>query len=249
MTRTILNLCIDLLAGFLFLGMMLTGYILRFPLPPGTNKLYTLWGLTRHQWGSIHSWISLALLVVILIHVAMHWTWIVSVISKRLFGNSLQDRSVTKIGIFVFLCIIACFSLFAVQADKNVKQISAPRPETCPPDFSTAETKDFSYAKSPAVNSWREVSSIFQKNCVHCHGPVKQFSDFRADRYEDFFKGYGSSPLITPGNMSKSRLLEIVTGKRKDIPAYKKHLLKDDEIQVISNWIASGAAKQEIETR
>ena len=43
MNRTFRNLIVDLAAAFLFLGMMATGYILRFPLPPGTNKVMTLW--------------------------------------------------------------------------------------------------------------------------------------------------------------------------------------------------------------
>lgn len=54
MNRTVINLVIDLAAALLLIGMMATGYILRFPLPTGTNKMLLLWGLTRHQWGEIH---------------------------------------------------------------------------------------------------------------------------------------------------------------------------------------------------
>jgi len=54
MNRTIANVIIDLAAALLFVGMIATGYILRFPLPPGSNRVLSLWGLTRHQWGGIH---------------------------------------------------------------------------------------------------------------------------------------------------------------------------------------------------
>jgi hypothetical protein len=37
MNRTIANVIIDLAAALLFLGMIGTGYVLRFPMPPGTK--------------------------------------------------------------------------------------------------------------------------------------------------------------------------------------------------------------------
>lgn len=65
MNRTLLNLTINLLAGACLLVMMATGYILRFPLPPTTNRTHKLWELSRHEWGTIHSWASLVLLLVV----------------------------------------------------------------------------------------------------------------------------------------------------------------------------------------
>ena len=44
MNRTIANIIIDIVAAFLFLGMIATGYLLRFPLPPGSNKRLKLMG-------------------------------------------------------------------------------------------------------------------------------------------------------------------------------------------------------------
>lgn len=51
MKRTTVNLLVDLLAATFFVGMMATGYVLWFPLPAGSNKSLSLWGLTRHEWG------------------------------------------------------------------------------------------------------------------------------------------------------------------------------------------------------
>src|SRR5579875_927178 len=84
MKRTALNLLIDALAAICFLGMIATGYVLRFPLPPGTNKSLSLWGLSRHQWGGVHFWISLGLLAVLLTHLALHWQWVVTVVGRQL---------------------------------------------------------------------------------------------------------------------------------------------------------------------
>jgi len=52
MNKATLNLIIDVAAAILFLAMIVTGFILRFPLPPGTNKSLMLWSLTRHEWGN-----------------------------------------------------------------------------------------------------------------------------------------------------------------------------------------------------
>jgi hypothetical protein len=45
MNRTSVNLLIDLTAAVLLLGMVATGYILWFALPPGTQKDLMLWGM------------------------------------------------------------------------------------------------------------------------------------------------------------------------------------------------------------
>lgn len=83
MKRALLNLMIDSVAAALLTAMVGTGYILWFALPPGTNRTHTLWGLLRHQWGAAHFWISVTLLAVLAVHVALHWRWLVTGLSKR----------------------------------------------------------------------------------------------------------------------------------------------------------------------
>jgi hypothetical protein len=226
---------------------MATGYILRFPLPPGTNKLYTLWGLSRHDWGTIHFWISTGLIIVIFIHVAVHWSWIISLISKRVHGDSLHEGHLAKSGALAMLLIISCFTLFAILAENNVAEISDPvsRPGTA--HLNRKETNNKTKATNEFVSkqkiTWIDVYPIFEQRCVSCHGPDRHFANFRADLYEDFFKVDNDLPLILPGDITQSPLIEIISGKRKDIPAYDRHLLQQNDIQKISDWIRSGANK------
>jgi hypothetical protein len=58
MNRALMNLLIDTVAAALLTAMVGTGYILWFALPPGTNRTHSLWGLLRHQFGTLHFWIS-----------------------------------------------------------------------------------------------------------------------------------------------------------------------------------------------
>ena len=59
MTRTTLNFVIDLISAVVGLGLILTGLIMYFALPPGSRQA-ALWGVGRHDWGAVHSWMALA---------------------------------------------------------------------------------------------------------------------------------------------------------------------------------------------
>lgn len=97
MSRAKLNFIIDGLAfaGFVFL--IATGFLVRYALPSGSGgsngvgtgsraadkPVTVLWGLTRHEWGDIHFWIALGLMIVLAVHLVLHWRWIVSVVRGR----------------------------------------------------------------------------------------------------------------------------------------------------------------------
>lgn len=66
-----------LLAG---LAEAVSGFILWLALPSGSGRgslNLTYWGVTRHTWLSIHDWVSIALVVIVAIHLALHWKWVV----------------------------------------------------------------------------------------------------------------------------------------------------------------------------
>jgi hypothetical protein len=37
----------------------------------------TFWELSRHTWIDIHDWVAVALVVLVVVHVILHWKWIV----------------------------------------------------------------------------------------------------------------------------------------------------------------------------
>ena len=244
MNRTLLNLLIDIAAASLFLAMIVTGYILRFPLPPGTNKIATLWSLTRHEWGTIHSWISFALLSVILVHIVLHWQWIVSVIDKRLHLASKAHPRLLPSGLIALSILGVAIGLFAWTAQQSVKAITEDIPGVCPPDDhsdSDAGVGSFQSEKvEPQLALWTVAEAILSKNCLSCHGPSRQLGNFRVDRHDDFFKA--DSPLVVPGKSSESPLIEIVSGSRTDMKLAERHKLPAEELTQIKAWIDAGAA-------
>ena len=77
--------------GITLLDLMLmitTGLIMEFRLPPGTGgegaalhgglgrPALTLAGFSRHQWGTIHFYLATTMLVLLVLHVWLHWRWI-----------------------------------------------------------------------------------------------------------------------------------------------------------------------------
>ena len=91
MKRSVLNFAIDLVTFVVFLGLLDTGLLLRYVLPPGSghNGIGVL-GLTRHEWGAVHFWLSVFTVALIGVHIALHWRWICSILIW--WGSDLSDR-------------------------------------------------------------------------------------------------------------------------------------------------------------
>jgi len=62
-----------------------SGFIMWLALPRGGGQgggwggggnTATFWSLSRHTWVDIHSWVAVALVVIIIIHLVWHWKWI-----------------------------------------------------------------------------------------------------------------------------------------------------------------------------
>ena len=246
MNRTISNIIIDIIAAFLFLGMIATGYLLRFPLPPGSNKMLSLWGYTRHQWGDVHFWISLGLLVVLIIHLVLHWNWIVTVIGKRCHLVKTAHPSLIRSGVLTGGIVILMVSLFAWVAQNSVKEIARPMRgkhfmQTNPNNESSTAAQTQSSIDLGSVEFWKDVYPIFENNCLSCHGPQKQLANFRVDRSEDFFGGNGRPALIIPRQSAISPLIAIVSGTKKDMPMAEMHKLPEQNVMLLKAWIDSGA--------
>ena len=250
MKRFFDNLLIDLIAAALMIGMLATGYVLRFPLPPGTNKDLTLWGLTRHQWGDVHFWISLGLIAVILLHLCLHWQWVAISVRRKLSRTKAAPGSGLVSGLMTFLVLVAVLFLFGWAAQSGVNKITEPREGVCPPSGREGGSKaadlgatipETPRADGQKVVFWKDVYPILERSCLSCHGPKKQRGDFRVDRREDFFGKGGSTPLVEPGKSAESPLLAIVSGLRKDLPRADVHQLPAAQVAILRAWVDAGA--------
>lgn len=107
MKRNTLVLLIDVVAfvGFLFLTS--TGILLRYMLPPGSGRWADVWGLTRHAWGDVHFWVSLAFFTVLSLHLFLHWRTALALIRGRAHEGSNGRVILGVVGLLATLLLAA----------------------------------------------------------------------------------------------------------------------------------------------
>jgi hypothetical protein len=90
MLRNTLNFILGLVSFLNLLALVFTGFIMKYILPPGSGGVgrvlhggtghgtpyKQLWSMTRHEWGSIHFYLAVMFVVLMIIHIILHWTWI-----------------------------------------------------------------------------------------------------------------------------------------------------------------------------
>lgn len=130
MKRNSWNILIDAFSLIVFMLMISTGLLMKFILPPGSGRVDRLMrgggrvertidvclGLTRHEWGQIHLYISIGFLVLLTVHLFLHWKWIKSAI----IGSVPKPPSFTrKVMVICIVTIIILTLLFPWIAPKQ----------------------------------------------------------------------------------------------------------------------------------
>ncbi|WP_432799837.1 DUF4405 domain-containing protein [Poriferisphaera sp. WC338] len=121
MKRNHLNLIIDALLGVLFFTLLLTGLLIMFILPSG-SRTSSVWGWTRHDWGELHFWIAIAMVVLLLAHLTLHWTWFCTVCANilgRKRGQKLGKKKYVA-GVLAVMLIAGAISAFMYAANASV---------------------------------------------------------------------------------------------------------------------------------
>jgi hypothetical protein len=84
----------------------ISGFVLWFALPSGGGRKaleLSYLGLSRHTWIDIHDWVAIALMIIVVVHLLLHWKWVYRMI-KQLFGQLkeayliIQRQSTLKTG-------------------------------------------------------------------------------------------------------------------------------------------------------
>lgn len=104
MERSKVNLVIDALMFFCVMAMTGIGLLVKFVLLPGKDtwavygrkvELF-LFGMERHQWGTIHMIIAFVFLGLTVLHIILHWKMILS-LYPRLIRSRVARRIIAVI--------------------------------------------------------------------------------------------------------------------------------------------------------
>ncbi len=91
-----------------------TGLILAFRLLSGReHRGSTLWGLDRHTWGDIHTWLAYVLIFLVALHLLMHVRWLWVVACKR-------DLKKLLVGVLLGLALPVVALLWPVEHDEEL---------------------------------------------------------------------------------------------------------------------------------
>jgi hypothetical protein len=68
------NVALDALAYFCFCALAGTGLLLEFRLCEDTRG--TILGIAAEDWRDVHEWVAYVFIVVVVLHLVLHWAWI-----------------------------------------------------------------------------------------------------------------------------------------------------------------------------
>ena len=92
-----------------------TGLLLAYRLPHGAGNAgrVVFFGYGRHEWGDIHTWLAFFGLLLVVVHLALNWQWLVKVAASKHIWRLAA-------GILSGLLIIIAFLLLPVErAERN----------------------------------------------------------------------------------------------------------------------------------
>ncbi len=113
---------------------LVSGYILWFVLPRGSGihghelcsmsgygfvgNYWTALGWPRYMWIDVHNWASVVLLCLIILHISMHWKWIIETLKrvKTYFSGTVRkvrEQFIASVALFI-LFVADCFSGFVI---------------------------------------------------------------------------------------------------------------------------------------
>lgn len=111
LSRPVVNLLLDGGLMLTFALLVLVSVVLQFVFPPGiAARGWLLWSLNHSQWCDLQFGILCVLILEIVVHVMLHWTWVCGVVVRQLMKKSeLPDdgiRTLSGVGLLIGLLMI-----------------------------------------------------------------------------------------------------------------------------------------------
>ena len=117
MNKTIFNFWLDCTLLVLFCLLAWISAVLRFLFPLGPSVFeYRLWGWDYVGWSDAQFIVLCVFAAAVLLHVMMHWSWVMGVATRRIAKSKKADRSLDTIyGVVLLIALLHILGIaFAV---------------------------------------------------------------------------------------------------------------------------------------
>lgn len=101
-----------------------------------------------------------------------------------------------------------------------------------------ATTEAVAGAPAATVSFANDVMPIIESRCVNCHGGRRIEEGLLMRTYEEIMAGSENGPVLVPGDVANSKLVELVTNQKMPKRGPK---LTPPQVQIITDWVAAGA--------
>lgn len=86
----------------------------------------------------------------------------------------------------------------------------------------------------------QEIAPIVQKRCLRCHQGKEPKGDVDLSRAEQVIDGRGDGWVVVPGKPDESRLIEVLSGPKPEMPK-SGGPLAPKQVEALRRWVAAGA--------
>lgn len=171
MNKGKLNFIIDVIMFVLMGALSGIGLLIKYVLLSGENRWIkygrnvdlSYLGLDRHEWGTIHFWVAITLVVLLILHIIFHWK-IILCLYKKLMGNK-KGRIICG---SLFSIITLLFVIFPFLIKVNVSEIKSGRER-----FGSEQQLELNKIEKPEINNnlseHYEDSKVNETNTEHHH--------------------------------------------------------------------------------
>lgn len=126
MSRTLINLLVDTILLTASVALAWVAVVLRFVFPrPTAAAGWTLWGYGYDDWANAQFGLVAFISFVILLHVALHWSWVCGVVVTRVLGRKKSgtpnDGEQTIYGVGLLIVIFNIIGLLVAAASLTIQ--------------------------------------------------------------------------------------------------------------------------------
>jgi len=112
---------IDVSAFISFVFVVSTGVLMRYVLPPRSGQSMEIFGMSRHEWGDIHFYITFIFLAILSIHLLLHWKFIRNVFRGRIKEASASRLLLGLVGLLAVLALAAAPFVVSIEHSDTAK--------------------------------------------------------------------------------------------------------------------------------